>query len=31
LSQIQIPGPLQRSPSGRGGGSDGGQPDAGRL
>ncbi|SIP92220.1 hypothetical protein SAMN05880561_101241 [Rhizobium sp. RU33A] len=31
LSQAQIPGPLQRSPSGRGGGSDGGQPDAGRL
>ena len=31
LSQAQIPGPLQRSPSGRGGGSDGGHPDAGRL
>ncbi len=31
LSQAQIPGPLQRSPSGRGGGSDGGRSDAGRL
>ena len=31
LSQAQIPGPLQRSPSGRRGGSDGGRSDAGRL
>ncbi len=31
LSQAQIPGPLQRSPSGRGGGSDGGRSDARRL
>ena len=31
LSQAQIPGLLQRSPSGRRGGSDGGRSDAGRL
>ncbi len=31
LSQAQIPGPLQRSPSGRRGGSDGGRSDARRL
>ena len=31
LSQVQTPGPLQRSPSGRRGGSDGGRSDARRL